>query len=90
MNVANTDFDTGKPSAHGEYELADATYAELLERLADRKFAGVPTPLARIVLAYYDAAPQRVSGRKEARRLKKINARLPALRCAAAAAPACR
>ena len=45
LNLANTNFDTGKPSAHGEYALADETYAELLDRLADRKFAGVPDAL---------------------------------------------
>ena len=42
LDLANTDFDTGKPSAHGEYALADETYAELLHRLAERHFAGVP------------------------------------------------
>ena len=30
LDLPNTDFDTGKPSAHGEYSLADETYAELL------------------------------------------------------------
>jgi hypothetical protein len=33
LNLANTDFDTGKPSTQGEYELADETYAGLLHRL---------------------------------------------------------
>jgi hypothetical protein len=82
ISLPNTDFDTGKPSAHGEYELADETYADLLKRLADRKFANVPGALARNVLAYYDAAPDRVSGRKEAKRMKDISLRLAALRCA--------
>ena len=42
---ANTNFDTGKPSAHGEYTLADETYAELLDRLTGHRLAGVPEAL---------------------------------------------
>jgi hypothetical protein len=82
FSFANTDFDTGRPSAHGEYALADETYAELVKRFAKRKFEHVPASLARNVLAYYDSAPQRVSGQKESRRLKKTQARLAAMRCA--------
>lgn len=82
LSLSNTDFDTGKPTAHGEYELADETYAELLKRLSRAKFAGVPPALGRHLLAYYDAAPGRVSDRKEARRMKDITRRLATLRYA--------
>ena len=40
LNLANTDFDTGKRTTRGEYSMADETYDELLGKLADRKFAG--------------------------------------------------
>lgn len=80
LDLRNTDFDTGRPSAHGEYELADDTYAELLDRLADRKFEGVSPELRRNILAFYDAAPGRMSSRKEARRAKRVRAQLAALR----------
>ena len=56
---SNTDFDTGKPSVHGEYRLADETYAELLDRLADREVRGVRTELRENIAAYYATAPQR-------------------------------
>ena len=85
LSLSNTDFDTGKPSAHGEYELADETYADLLKRLADKRFVNVPDALARNLLAYYDAAPDRVSGPKEAKRMKHITESLAALRCASGA-----
>jgi hypothetical protein len=78
--LRDVDFDTGRPSAHGEYDLADETYAKLLDTLADRQFGGVSPALRRSILAYYDAAPTRVSGKKEAKRLKKIEPRLAALR----------
>jgi hypothetical protein len=89
LSFANTDFDAGQRSAHGEYELADETYADLLHRLAKRKFEGIPDALARNLLAYYDAAPQRVSGKKEARRMRKINERLASLRCSTRANAGC-
>ena len=37
LDLPNTDFDTGKPTAQGEYTLADDTYAELLKRLTARR-----------------------------------------------------
>jgi hypothetical protein len=53
LNVANTDFDTGKPSAFGEYKLADETYEELLKKLDDREFADVPAELRTNIKAFY-------------------------------------
>jgi hypothetical protein len=53
LNVANTDFDTGKPSTRGEYSMADETYDELLGKLADHKFSGVSESLRLNLLAYY-------------------------------------
>lgn len=76
LDLRNTDFDTGRPSGHGEYELADETYAELLDRLADRKFEDVPPGLRRNILAFYAAAPDRISGKKEAKRIKRVRAQL--------------
>lgn len=80
LDLANTDFDTGRPSAHGEYELADKTYAELLDRFADRKFKGMPPALRRNVVAFYDAAPNRVSGKDEAKRIKRVSRQLADLK----------
>jgi hypothetical protein len=56
LNLPNTDFDTGKPTARGEYSLADATYDELLDKLADRKFAGVSAALTANLVTYFGTA----------------------------------
>ena len=53
LDLANTDFDTGKPTTRGEYSMADETYDQLLEKLADRKFAGVSEPMRANFMAYY-------------------------------------
>ena len=80
LNLANTNFDTGKPSAHGDYALADDTYADLLDRLAERHFADVPAALRQNILAYYAAAPDKVSGKKERKRINKIRVQLAGLK----------
>jgi hypothetical protein len=66
LDLPNTDFDTGKPSAHGEYSLADATYAELLDRLTGHRLASA-------------AAPHKMSSRKERKRAAQIKKSLAAL-----------
>jgi hypothetical protein len=79
LALANTDFDTGKPSAHGEYPLADETYAELLHRLAKRKFAGVPAEMRRNLVTYYAKAPDQIESRNERKRLERVRKELAAL-----------
>jgi hypothetical protein len=79
LHLPNTNFDTGKPSAHGDYDRADATYAELLHRLAERKFADVPAPLRQNITAFYATAPNRVAGKKERKRLARIHEELAEL-----------
>jgi hypothetical protein len=57
LTLANRDLDTGYQTALGEYTLADKTYAELVKRLADDKFANVPPALAENLAAFFgDAA----------------------------------
>jgi hypothetical protein len=83
FDLQNTDFDTGKPSVHGEYALADDTYAELLRRLAERHFTGVPRALQQNIVAFYAAAPDRTASRKERHRAKEIQENLAALKATA-------
>ena len=79
LRLANTDFDTGQPAVHGEYSLADETWAELLHRLAERKFAGVPADMRRSLVAFY-AKPAETVSRKERKRLDRVRKDLAALR----------
>jgi hypothetical protein len=56
LTLPNTDLDTGQPTAAGEYALADATYDDLLDKLADHKFADVPAALSANLIAHYGGA----------------------------------
>jgi len=79
LDLPNTDFDTGKPSAHGEYSLADETYAELLTRLTVHDPGAVPSAIRQNINAFYAAAPDRFSDKKERKRAAKIKKLLAAL-----------
>ncbi len=53
LQLANTNFDTGKPVVRGEYAMADDTYNELLDKLADNGFANLPRGMRSNLLAFY-------------------------------------
>jgi hypothetical protein len=78
--LSNEDLDTDKPTAQGEYELADETYAELLDKLAIRKFADVSPELRADILGFYsswtkgplDPKEKRKEWQKTARQLAQL------------------
>jgi hypothetical protein len=83
LNLPNTDLDTGRPTARGEYPLADVTYDELLDKLADRKFADVPASLSANLVAYYgNADPLPGTIRDGQKRSTKVRQRLASLKAA--------
>jgi zinc dependent phospholipase C len=53
LRLADLDFDTGRPARAGEYQLADQTYAHLLDDLAKRNFAQVTPDLRDNILSFY-------------------------------------
>ena len=81
LRLANTDFDTGQPTSRGEYALADATYDELLDRLAQRGFADVAAALNANIESYYGAAdPLPGAVPDEQKRSAKIRLQLASLK----------
>jgi hypothetical protein len=54
LQTPEVDLDTGKPTKRGEYPLADVTYRELLDKLADEQFAHLNEPLRRNILNFYE------------------------------------
>jgi hypothetical protein len=63
LGLSDLDLDTGHPSARGANPLADETYSDLLDELADRKFASVPAALRRCINQHYASGrlPQEAS-----------------------------
>ena len=50
--LPNIDFDTGQPTAPGEYQLTDQTYGKLLIKLSDKKFDSLSAPLKQNLLSF--------------------------------------
>jgi hypothetical protein len=55
LQLADENFDIGRPTHGGEYRLADETYEKLLEKLADAPDK-VSNQLRANILAFYDAS----------------------------------
>ena len=55
--LANTNFDTGRASAWGEYSLADKTYRQFLDRLDRHHFAGVSPDLRSDLPRFFSSRP---------------------------------
>jgi len=53
VNLPNDNFDVGADTGPGKYKMNDEAHAELLDRLADQKFAGVSSALLVELEAFY-------------------------------------
>jgi hypothetical protein len=81
LQLPNTDFDTGQPARHGEYRLADDTYAQWLHELAKRRFLGVSDAVRRNIVNFYGPTPEPSRGnRRERKHWRRIAGELSALR----------
>jgi len=54
LQTPNIDLDTGKPTSRGEYPLADYTYRELLDDLADSNFQYADDALRQNIIQFYE------------------------------------
>lgn len=82
LSFPNMDFDTGRPTAPGEYTLCDETYARLLNELVRRGPPDVPPALRADILAFY-ADPAKVKTQKHRRARQRLSLELRALRAGA-------
>jgi Zinc dependent phospholipase C len=56
LHLTDKNLDTGAETAPGEYDLADKTYAKLLDKLADKHFTPLTPALQANILEYYSHA----------------------------------
>jgi hypothetical protein len=88
LGLADTDFDTGKATARGEYPLADTTYDQLLDKLATSKFADMSETLRANIVAYYgEDGPLPKASRAQQKQLVKSRLQLAELRAACPVGP---
>ncbi len=79
LQIANLDFDTGRRPAHGEYALADRTYADLLDRLSEHHYAGMSTALRDDILRFYGGVDVAPATHDEQSRIKRMRVELAAV-----------
>jgi hypothetical protein len=88
LQLANTDYDTGRPTRRGEYELADDTYAELLSRLTSHKDADVPQATRADIMRFYGTVdPAGARDKHERKELQKVQRELAELNSSTAQPP---
>lgn len=84
LKLQNKDLDTGRPTSAGEYRLADKTYAQMLDKLASRKFENVAPNLRENILAFYGDTNVRIATKKDKGEWHKTLSQLASLRKARA------
>lgn len=80
LSLANTDFDTGKPTVAGEYGLTDEAYAKLLDKLADRKFTDMSPELRKNTLEFFSTTSVPVFAKKSPEKWTKVLANIALLK----------
>ncbi len=71
ITLADIDYDTGKNTSMGEYELADQTYSQLVLNLQDKKFEYLTLPLQQNILSFYNNEHTSAYMQKEPDKWKK-------------------
>ena len=75
LHLEDMDCDTGRETALGEYGLSDATYAKLLDQLAEQNFTQASPELRANILQYFDGHPttadRKLNEKKNQARLQK-------------------
>jgi len=87
LNLPDVDYDTGKPTHIGEYELADKSYGKLVENLEDSKFNNLTARLKQNIINFYDKADTSAMAKKYPKDWKKTYTGLQALRSARVIVP---
>jgi Zinc dependent phospholipase C len=85
LELANDNFDTGAASGPGNYRLNDDTYAKLLDKLADEKFAGASPEVRSNILKFYDDPSAPYATKRDPKAWAKVQTDLQQLKAAAPA-----
>ncbi len=71
IELPDVDYDTGHPTAIGEYKLADKTYYDLMNRLQESKFNDLTLPLKQNILNFYSKADTVTMAKNDPKEWKK-------------------
>jgi hypothetical protein len=80
--LPNDNFDLGVEAAPGKYKLNDDAQAELLDRLAARKFAGTPPEMRDELLRYFSDPDAAYATKRNPKAWAKVQEQLEQLKSA--------
>jgi len=84
LSLANNNFDVGESTGPGKYRLNDEAHAELLEKLAESKFAGVTTEVKAELQHFFSEPDAPYATKRNAKAWAKVQSQLQQLNSAAA------
>jgi hypothetical protein len=87
IDLRNLDFDTGRETRPGEYQLTDKTYATLVDKLASKTSEPIDPALRKDLLHFYSDPNAPDATRKNKKAWRKLQAQLEKLKQAAAEPP---
>jgi hypothetical protein len=87
LEMVNDNFDTGGSIAPGKYRMSDDTYAKLLDKLSDEKFAKASPEVRANILAFYSDPNAPYATKRDAKAWEKVQTELDQLKAAPPAAP---
>ena len=87
LEMANDNFDTGGSIAPGKYRMSDDTYAKLLDKLSDEKFAKASPDVRANILAFYSDPNAPYATKRDPKAWEKVQIELDQLKAAPPAAP---
>ncbi|HEY7161494.1 MAG TPA: zinc dependent phospholipase C family protein, partial [Acidobacteriota bacterium] len=77
--LEDKNLDTGQITTRGEYELADETYAKLVDKLSEKQFAGVMPELRQNILNYFNKSQAQLKIKQDRDDKEKLQQQLDTL-----------
>jgi hypothetical protein len=82
LNLPNNNFDVGQNTGPGKYRLNDEAHAELLDKLAENKFAGAASEVKAELLHFFAEPDAPYATKRNAKAWTKVQAQLQQLKSA--------
>jgi cation transport regulator ChaB len=80
LQLPNLNFDVGSETAGGKYRLNDDAHAQLLHRLAEKKFGCVTPDLREEILTFFASADAPYNGKQDKKTWDRIQTELQSLK----------
>jgi len=80
LELTNLNFDTGKETKPAQYDLADDTYAKILDQLANEKFSTVTPEIRAEIMEFYANPDLPIATKKKKEDWQKVLSELEALK----------